>query len=106
MPVGTALAAVAPALVSKAKGADLEARVPITVHVRGGRVTGWQAWGRDVMDVLDESGFAIRGPFRKLGHTSAEITLSAAGEAVTPQPPPERLRLTQAEFDRGETCGA
>ena len=61
---------------------------------------------RGTMGRLVVSGFAIRGVFRKLGHTSAEITLPAAGQAMTPQPPRARIRLTQAEFDRGETCGA
>lgn len=106
IPVGTALAAVAPALIGKAKGLDVEARTPVTVHLSGGRLTGWQVWGRDVMDVLDESGFPLKGSFRKLGHTSAKITLSAAGAPVTLQAPPRRLQMSQAEFKRGDTCSA
>jgi hypothetical protein len=104
IPVGTALAAVAPALVGKAKGLDLEVRAPVTVHLSGGRVAGWEVWGRDLMDALDASGFPLKGSFRNLGHTSAKITLTAAGQSVTPHAPPRRLQMTQADFRRGQTC--
>jgi hypothetical protein len=56
------------------------------------------------MGALDESGFPVKGAFRDLGHTSAEITLSAAGQSVAPQAPPRRLRLTDAEFKSGQSC--